>query len=92
MRITKKDLEQIEKVINGKLERNDSDRRVYIEWAYGRPRAYLVPADNPHVQERELSPRLPTGDLYRWLYAFDRGLNIGFELGKSALEKEDDNV
>jgi hypothetical protein len=41
-----------------------------IEWAYGRPR--ITNAN----QSRDISPRLPTGEMLQWLFAFECGLNM----------------
>jgi len=74
MRVTKADIYQVQDVINGVLERRDHPDRVYVEWAYGQPRAYWQPVGETYV--KDLSPRLPTGQMYQWLHAFAEGLGV----------------
>ena len=74
-RTTKEDIYQIERVINGMLERKGYNIRVHVEWAYGQPRAHYSHIGNDG--RHDLSPRLPMGEMYRWLCAFEAGLNIG---------------
>ena len=74
-RTTKDDIRQVEIIVNGMLERNGYNVRVFVQWAYGQPRAHLY---NVCGQMRsDLSPRLPTGEMYRWLCAFESGLDLG---------------
>lgn len=42
-----------------------------VEWAYGRPRLYRAGGSI------EVSPRLSTGDMAEWLYAFLAGIDAG---------------
>lgn len=74
-RRTKADIRQVEGVINRALADYGYSHRLYVEWAYGQPRAYLMPVGG--YPEKELSPRLPTGELYRWLCAYYEGLCMG---------------
>ena len=74
-RTTKADIRQVETVINGTLRDYGYSHRVFVQWAYGQPRAYLMPVGG--YAEKELSPRLPTGELYRWLSAYHEGLCMG---------------
>jgi len=76
-RVTKEDLAQVENVINSKLERNGYKVRVVVQYAYGRPRVHWT--DELGYPSRDLSPRLPSGELYRWLCAFDAGLSLGID-------------
>ena len=76
-RTTKKDIRQVETVINGQLERSGYDWRVFVEWAYGQPRAYRQPVGETYVND--LSPRLPMGEMYQWLSAFHAGLVYGLD-------------
>lgn len=78
MRTTKRDIYQIERVINGMLKRANTGKAITVQWAYDQPRAYIGPAGSDCV-DRELSPRLPMGELYRWLDAFATGLQMGLE-------------
>jgi len=71
MRTTQKDIRQVEKIINREHEKR-SLRPIVIQWAYGQPRAYTLMNESGAV--RDLSPRLPTGELYRWLCAYLTGL------------------
>jgi len=43
---------------------------ISIEWAYGQPRCYTRDGS------RELSPRLPTGEMKLWLHGFEAGLAV----------------
>jgi len=74
-RTTKEDIRQIENVINDMLERKGYNVRVFVQWAYGRPRAHL--SNVCGQMQSDLSPRLPMGEMYRWLCAFEAGLNMG---------------
>lgn len=74
-RTTKDDIRQVERVINGMLERKGYNVRVFVQWAYGRPRAHLYNVCGQ--MQSDLSPRLPTGEMHRWLCAFSAGLNLG---------------
>jgi hypothetical protein len=47
--------------------------KLTVGWAYGKPRVHN------HDESRDISPRLPSGELLRWLHAFERG----FEAAKS---------
>ena len=73
-RTTLADLEQVCKVINNLLERKGSDDRVTIDGNAQGKRAMMNGT-------RDLSPRLPAGELYRWLEAFESGLDMGTRLG-----------
>lgn len=76
-RTTKKDLMQIQNVINNELKGQKKLERVSVEWAYGQPRAYLRWASDGELVG-PLSPRLRTGHMLLWLYAFETGLRTGY--------------
>ena len=76
-RTTKADIYNVQDLINKALTTEQYSHRVSVEWAYGQPRAYLHPAGLPHNTYEELSPRLPTGEMYRWLWAYYKGLCLG---------------
>lgn len=54
--------------------RNLTGRDYTVEWAYGRPRLYS------EQQSREVSPRLPMGEMREWLWAFRQGIEVGISL------------
>ena len=54
----------------------------YIETAYGKPR--LFKKDGPGCIE--VSPRLPSGQLYDWMFAFIGGIDLGMRLELKKLE------
>ena len=74
MRTTRKELRERIKGL-----RNHTGLDLSIEWAYGQPRVYqgtVVTTDRGRsVGRRELSPRLPTGQMKWWLYAYSAGYN-----------------
>lgn len=70
MRITKKQLYAKAEFIN-KLSGLD----ISVGYAYGHPRAYL------NNESKELSPRLPAGQLWDWLDAFQTGIEYGVKIG-----------
>jgi len=74
-RVSKSEVLHVGDVINYQLIRNGYTHRVWIEWAYGRPRVYLH--DENGCQVRELSPRLSTGPMLDWLRAYLEGLEMG---------------
>lgn len=76
-RTTRKDLMQIQNVINNELEDQGKTDWVSVEWAYGRPRAYLRTGKPDSYMLCELSPRLSTGPMADWLTAFEAGLRMG---------------
>lgn len=45
---------------------------IIIEWAYGQPCCYTT-------AYRTLSPRLPTGEMLRWLEAYEGGFAAGYD-------------
>lgn len=49
---------------------NRKGAKITISWAYGRPRVY------DHSESRELSPRLPTGEMSQWLDGFEAGYDM----------------
>ena len=59
---TRRDLQETVERINRTLV------NVRLEWAYGRPRLYDASGS------RDLSPRLPTGQMAQWLSAFETGI------------------
>lgn len=73
--INKKDIMQCQGWINGMLEEQGKTEQVSVEWAHGQPRAYLRDTDNQMIGP--LSPRLRTGRMLDWLYAFEVGLRMG---------------
>lgn len=76
-RVTKTDLRGQVAWINEMLaRRNITDKHLSVEWAYGQPKVYLYRGES---MEKALSPRLPTGQMQEWLYAFMCGLT--FERG-----------
>ena len=68
MRVTKSQL--VEKV---GFFRSTTGIPLVIEWAYGRPRVYVE--EGPGY--RDLSPRLPMGELDVWLDAWGLGFYMG---------------
>lgn len=64
------DLEDVVRVINYEL-----GTQMFLQWAYGQPR--LHEPDGPGV--RDVSPRLPMGQMLLWLLAFERGVSRGRE-------------
>lgn len=75
MRATRKEIHGVERIINNLLEEHGYEKRIMVGWAYGQPRAYWTYPDS--TAESDLSPRLPMGEMLRWLYAFEEGLRIG---------------
>jgi len=75
VRTKKQDIYDIEGHINRSLRAMGYSHRVSVQWAYGRPRAYLEPIGSDCGEE--LSPRLPMGEMYRWLWAYYKGLCMG---------------
>ena len=60
-RVSKSELQAI-------VERLQSDGvDIAIHWAYGRPRC------TTRQEGRDLSPRLPTGQMWLWLHGFEAG-------------------
>ncbi len=68
MRVTKTQLQQKAAHIS-----QLSGLDVSIGYAYGHPRAYLS------NESKELSPRLPAGQRWEWLNAFEEGFLYGRE-------------
>jgi len=85
-RRTKADILDLERRINAVLERHGSEAQVTVQWAYGQPRAHIQQANEPGI--RDLSPRLPTGAMYEWLYAYLQGLVAGVDLGQASARLE----
>ncbi len=48
---------------------------IVIQWAYGRPRLHLEEFGGTGLSD--LSPRLPTGQMEEWIYAFRQGFAHG---------------
>ena len=71
-RTTRKDLEGLATVLNNCTNRPAG--YYFVQYAYGQPR--LMAADG----SREVSPRLPAGQLADWLRAFIAGVLIGREV------------
>jgi len=63
-RVTSKDLEQLVRIL-----RKRTGRDFEIEYAYGRPRLVV------NRGSRDVSPRLSTGELQRWIWAFMDGMD-----------------
>lgn len=76
MRTTKKDIYAAVKRINTFFGQRDYYLRMRVEWAYGRPRAYLYTMNDRLYGE--VSPRLSTGPMLMWLEAFYRGIVHGY--------------
>jgi hypothetical protein len=72
-RITESDIWRVLVPINNKLTGN---RKLTVEWAYGKPRAYEVDDRTPNVQKREVSPRLTKPQMYDWLCGFEEALDF----------------
>ncbi len=68
-RTTKKDIENIAARIS-----RLTGKKIFIEYAYGKPRAYTQVDGSTGVCE--LSPRLPKPQLADWLWAFEKGLTF----------------
>jgi hypothetical protein len=78
-RVTKAELEQLVVVLNNRLGRPvtwGQGGHIYAGWAYGSPR---LSEQLPSGGERELSPRLPTGQLA----AHVRAMLIGIDLAEA---------
>jgi len=77
-RVTQKQIRDKVKWLNDRHGLN-----LYAEWSQGHtgvtPRIYDL--DDSH---RELSPRLPTGQMLTWLEAFEAGLEFGWKLRRKA--------
>lgn len=78
MRTTKADVIGVAKAINEYVKNHGAKWYINVEWAYGRPRAYLY--NYKGEQLRTLSPRLSTGPLRDYLCAFYKGLEMGINL------------
>jgi len=63
-RVTPKDLEQLVRIL-----RKRTGRDFEIEYAYGRPRLVV------NRGSTDVSPRLSTGELQRWIWAFMDGMD-----------------
>ena len=74
MRTTKSELEQMVVILNNRLPRRNKEYR--LEYAYGAPRLILEDTVAPHGA-RDISPRLPGGQLKLWLSAFLDGIEEG---------------
>jgi hypothetical protein len=72
MRTTKAHLQQLIKVLNNRNPK--PGHRYEIEYAYGSPRLILAQTKSPYGA-RDISPRLPAGQLHIWLNAFLDGLD-----------------
>ena len=75
-RTTMANLDDKVNLINDILERKGDNRRIMIGHAYGQPRAYIVGKDDPYGGVWDFSPRLPMGEMLRWLRAFYYGLTF----------------
>lgn len=72
MRTTKAELEHLVRVLNNNLPKKG--RQYELEYAYGAPRLVLAETQSP-FGARDISPRLPSGQLKLWLSAFIDGIN-----------------
>jgi hypothetical protein len=70
-RTTRAELDELAAMIDDRLRLPDGTHR--IGYAYGRPR---LERNGGSV---DVSPRLPTGDLATWLYAYLAGIAAGWE-------------
>jgi hypothetical protein len=64
-RTTRTELHQLAIVINTALETPDE---YFVQWGYGQPRLFRAGGGV------EVSPRLPAGELVRWMNAFIDGI------------------
>jgi hypothetical protein len=71
-RITESDIWRVLVPINNKLTGN---RKLTVEWAYGKPRAYEVD-ERTLTLSREVSPRLTKPQMYDWLCGFEEALDF----------------
>jgi hypothetical protein len=72
MRTTRAQLEQLVRVLNNRAPKKD--KRYELQYAYGAPRLVLAETKAPYG-ERDISPRLPAGQLRMWLNAFIDGID-----------------
>ena len=68
MRTTPKDLDNMAAKLS-KLTGTD----LRISWAYGKPRLIRMLANGG---EDEISPRLQSGELLQWMFAFEEGFEF----------------
>lgn len=68
MRHTMKELEHLAETIS-----RVTGRKYFVGCAYGRPRFHCEMG--PGCED--ISPRLPTGELYRWMHAYLAGIHVG---------------
>lgn len=77
-RATKAQILTVEKQINDTLEIHSYNRRIFVQWANGRPRAHLtIPDSDCHT---DISPRLPKREMLTWLEAFLKGVFLGVSI------------
>ena len=81
-RTTSGELLRLADFINKYAKDHGAKWYITVEWAYGQPRAYLYNHNGDMLSE--LSPRLSTGEMKRWLYAFLKGLEMGASLSANA--------
>jgi hypothetical protein len=74
MRTSREELQQMVVVLNNNLPRKG--KQYELEYTYGAPRLVLVETVSPYGA-RNISPRLPAGQLKLWLSAFIDGINEG---------------
>ena len=67
-RTTRQDLDDLAFLINTLVEQPGE---YFIQKAYGQPRLYRAQGSV------EVSPRLPMGEMRRWMYAFIHGIEVG---------------
>lgn len=71
MATKRSELEQLVRIVNN---RKPSRTHYYeLEYAYGRPR--LVLTERKRLVSRDISPRLPAGQMKMWLEAFLDGMD-----------------
>ena len=91
MRITSKDLDNLANRLNDLTggTHYHAGRPIqgeyYIGHAYGSPRLHFR---LPSTGERDVSPRLPSGELYRWIQAFLAGFYLGTQAASRAVTIE----
>ena len=81
-RTTKKQLENLAVECNRVLPRSDGWHYI-IGWAYGRPRLELSDA---RCCCRDVSPRLPKGELQEWIWAYLKGAAAAAEIRPISME------
>ena len=68
MRTTRADLDELARIINTYL---GTPGEYFVQYAYSQPRLFREDG------AREVSPRLPAGQLALWMQAFIKGIDAG---------------